>query len=228
MGGRKRIMKNKQYVVLGLGIFGSTITKTLSQFGCEVLAIDKDPECVQRISEFATKAVIGDFTDKQFLIDLGIEDFDVGIVATGTHLEECLLGALNLKELGIPFTIAKAKNKRFKAILEKIGVDRVIRPEKEMGERLARSILRKNITDLIEIDQNYSIVEMKVPQAWIGHSLMQLNLRKIYGINILGKRDMETHKLQLSIDPQYDIQMDDHFLMIAETEKIEKLDYLIE
>lgn len=221
-------MENKQYVVLGLGVFGSTVTKTLSQYGCEVLAIDKDPECVQRISEFATRAVIGDFTDKQFLIDLGIEGFDVGIVATGTHLEESLLGVLNLKELGVNMIIAKAKNKRFKAILEKIGADHVVRPEKEMGSRVARSILRKNIIDLIEIDENYSVVEMKVPQAWVGNTLSNLNLRKNYGINILGKRNMDTMKLDVSIDPDYEIHMNDHFLMIAETIKIEKLDYLIE
>ena len=221
-------MENKQYVVLGLGVFGSTVTKTLSQYGCEVLAIDKNPECVQRISEFATRAVIGDFTDKQFLIDLGIEGFDVGIVATGTHLEESLLGVLNLKELGVNMIIAKAKNKRFKDILEKIGADRVVRPEKEMGSRVARSILRKNIIDLIEIDENYSVVEMKVPQAWVGNTLLNLNLRKNYGINILGKRNMDTMKLDVSIDPDYEIHMNDHFLMIAETVKIEKLDYLIE
>ena len=210
-------MENKQYVVLGLGVFGSTVTKTLSQYGCEVLAIDKNPECVQRISEFATRAVIGDFTDKQF-----------GIVATGTHLEESLLGVLNLKELGVNMIIAKAKNKRFKEILEKIGADRVVRPEKEMGSRVARSILRKNIIDLIEIDENYSVVEMKVPQAWVGNTLLNLNLRKNYGINILGKRNMDTMKLDVSIDPDYEIHMNDHFLMIAETVKIEKLDYLIE
>lgn len=221
-------MKNKQYVVLGLGVFGSTVTKTLSQYGCEVLAVDRDPECVQRISEFATRAVIGDFTDKQFLIDLGIEGFDVGIVATGTHLEESLLGVLNLKELGVGMIIAKAKNKRFKAILEKIGADKVVRPEKEMGSRVARSILRKNIIDLIEIDENYSIVEMKVPQAWVGNTLSNLNLRKNYGINILGKRNMETMKLDANIDPDYEIHVNDHFLMIAETVKIEKLDYLVE
>jgi len=221
-------MKNKQYVVLGLGIFGSTITKTLSQFGCEVLAIDKDPECVQRVAEYATKAVIGDITDQQFLMDLGIEEFDVGIVAIGDHLEECLLGVLNLKEIGVPYIVAKAKNKRFKAVLEKIGADRVIRPEKEMGERVARSLLRKNITDLIEIDENYSIVEMLVPQAWAGHTLLQLNLRKLYGINILGKRNKENHHLELSVDPQEVIEKDDHFLMIAETDKIERFDYLVE
>lgn len=221
-------MQSKQYVVLGLGVFGSTITKTLSQFGCEVLAIDKDPECVQRVSEFATKAVIGDITDRQFLIDLGVEEFDVGVVAIGNHLEESLLGVLNLKEIGVPHIISKAKNKQFKVVLEKIGADRVVRPEKEMGERVARSMLRKNITDLVEIDESYSIVEMKVPLAWVGHSLNGLDLRKNYGINILGLRDMKTHKLLLSIDPSYLIQNEDHFLMIAETDKIEKFDYLVE
>ena len=220
-------MQSKQIVVLGLGVFGSTITKTLSQYGCEVVAVDKCPECVQRVSEFATKAVIGDITDKQFLVDLGLEEFDVGIVAIGNHLEESLLGVLNLKEIGIPYIIAKAKNKRFKAILEKIGADRIIRPEKEMGERVARTLLRKNITDLVELDENYSLVEMKVPQAWVGHTLSSLDLRKKYGINILGKRDMETQKIELSVNPEYVLRMNDHFLMVAETEKIERFDYLI-
>ena len=200
-------MRDKQYVVLGLGVFGSTVTKTLSQYGCEVLAIDKDPECVQRVSEFATKAVIGDITDQFFLADLGVSGFDVGIVATGNHLEESLLGVLNLKEIGVPYIIAKAKNKRFKLVLEKVGADRVVRPEKEMGERVARSLLRKNITDLIEVDENYCIVEMIAHPTWINHSLMQLDLRKNFGINILGKRDLITHKLEISVDPDYKIKI---------------------
>jgi len=221
-------MENKQFVVLGLGVFGSTVTKTLSQFGYEVLAIDKDPDCVQRVSDYATKAVIGDITDLQFLIDLGIEEFDVGIVAIGDHLEESLLGVLNLKEMGVPHIIAKAKNKRFKVVLEKIGADRVVRPEKEMGERIARSLIRKNIADLIEIDENYSVVEMKAPREWVGHTLISLDLRKNYNVNILGMRDESTHKLNLAVDPRYVIQPRDHLLMIAETEKIEKFDYLNE
>ena len=161
------------------------------------------------------------------MVDLGLEEFDVGIVAIGNHLEESLLGVLNLKEIGIPYIIAKAKNKRFKAILEKIGADRIIRPEKEMGERVARTLLRKNITDLVELDENYSLVEMKVPQAWVGNTLSSLDLRKKYGINILGQRDMETQKIELSVNPEYVLRMNDHFLMVAETEKIERFDYLI-
>lgn len=220
-------MEKKTYVILGLGIFGSTIAKTLSQFGNEVLAIDKNPDCVQRLADTVTKAVVGDITDMEFLQSLGVEEFDVGVVAIGSHLEEALLAVLNLKELGVPHIIAKAKNKRALAILEKIGADRIVRPEKEMGEKIARSLLHRNITDLIEIDEKYSICEMKIPQAWVGKNLIQLNLRQTYGINILGKKNMVTHKLDLQVDPETPLSYNDHFLLLAETTQIEKMDYLL-
>lgn len=221
-------MANKQYVVLGLGVFGSTIAKTLSQFEQEVLAIDKDVECVERVADFVTKAVVGDITDKDFLADLGISEFDVGIVAIGDHLEESILGVMNLKELGVNYIVAKAKNKRFMQVLEKVGADRVVRPEKEMGLKIARNLLRKNITDLIQLDDTYSIVEMKPAKQWIGKSLMNLDLRKKYNINILGKRNKETYKLEFFIDPSYIVEEDDHFLLVADTEKIERLDYIFD
>lgn len=217
----------KQFVVLGLGIFGSTLVKTLSQFGREVIAIDKDSENVQRVSEFATKAVIGDVTDIQFLTDLGLDDIDVGIVAIGDRLEDSILATMNLKELGVPYVIVKAKNKRFKVVLERIGADHVVRPEKEMGEKIARTLLRKNIKDLIELDAENCIVEMKVPQSWIGKSLSQLDLRKLYSINVLGKRDPKTHKLEVPVDPSAPIEMNDTFLVLGQTDKIEKYDYLL-
>lgn len=217
----------KQFVVLGLGIFGSTLVKTLSQFGREVIAIDKDSENVQRVSEFATKAVIGDVTDIQFLTDLGLDDIDVGIVAIGDRLEDSILATMNLKELGVPYVIVKAKNKRFKVVLERIGADHVVRPEKEMGEKIARTLLRKNIKDLIELDEENCIVEMKVPQSWIGKSLSQLDLRKLHSINVLGKRDPKTHKLEVPVDPSAPIEMNDTFLVLGQTDKIEKYDYLL-
>ena len=201
----------KQFVVLGLGIFGSTLVKTLSQYGREVIAIDKNPENVQRVADFATKAVIGDVTDFQFLSDLGLDDMDVGIVAIGDRLED----------------IVKAKNKRFKVVLEKIGADYVVRPEKEMGEKVARTLLRKNIKDLIELDEENCIVEMKVPQAWVGKTLSQLDLRKLYSINVLGKRNPHTHKLEVPVDPNLEIELNDTFLVLAQTDEIEKYDYLL-
>ena len=204
----------KQFVVLGLGIFGSTLVKTLSQFGREVIAIDKDSEN-------------GDVTDIQFLTDLGLDDIDVGIVAIGDRLEDSILATMNLKELGVPYVIVKAKNKRFKVVLERIGADHVVRPEKEMGEKIARTLLRKNIKDLIELDEENCIVEMKVPQSWIGKSLSQLDLRKLYSINVLGKRDPKTHKLEVPVDPSAPIEMNDTFLVLGQTDKIEKYDYLL-
>lgn len=218
-------MKSKQYVVLGLGVFGSTIAKTLSSFDQEVLAIDKNPECVERVADFVTKAVIGDVTDKEFLRELGVQEFDIGIVAIGDHLEESILGVMNLKELGVNYIVAKAKNKRFMQVLEKVGADRVVRPEKEMGLKIARNLLRKNITDLIQLDDTYSVVEMKPAKQWVGKSIMELDLRRKYNINILGKRNKDTYKLEFFIDPHYILAEDDHFLLVADTEKIEQLDY---
>ena len=134
---------------------------------------------------------------------------------------------MNLKELGVPYVIVKAKNKRFKVVLERIGADHVVRPEKEMGEKIARTLLRKNIKDLIELDEENCIVEMKVPQSWIGKSLSQLDLRKLYSINVLGKRDPKTHKLEVPVDPSAPIEMNDTFLVLGQTDKIEKYDYLL-
>ena len=184
----------KQFVVLGLGIFGSTLVKTLSQYGREVIAIDKNPENVQRVADFATKAVIGDVTDFQFLSDLGLDDMDVGIVAIGDRLEDSILATMNLKE---------------------------------MGEKVARTLLRKNIKDLIELDEENCIVEMKVPQAWVGKTLSQLDLRKLYSINVLGKRNPHTHKLEVPVDPNLEIELNDTFLVLAQTDEIEKYDYLL-
>ncbi|MCD7809544.1 MAG: TrkA family potassium uptake protein [Erysipelotrichaceae bacterium] len=218
-------MKKKQFVVLGLGVFGETIVKTLSDYGHTVIAIDNNEEHVDSVAEYATRAIIGDVTDEEFLRECGIEEFDVGIVAIGNHLEESLLAVINLKEIGIPYIIAKAKNERFQSILENLGATRVIRPEKEMGVRIARQLLRKNIADLVEIDDNNCIVEMTVPVSWVGHKIIHLNLRHKYNINLLGKRNLNTNDLELGIDPQYVIKPNDRFLMVAETKKIEDFDF---
>lgn len=215
----------KQFVVLGLGVFGATVARTLSSYDCEVLAIDNDHEHVEQLAEDVTRAVIGDITDMEFLKELGVGEFDVGIVAIGNHLEDSILAVMNLKELGVKHIIAKAQNKRFEDVLLKVGADRVVRPEKEMGEKVARSLLRNNITDLIPLDEDYSVVEMKVPFSWVGKSLSHLNLRKKYNINIIAKRDQFSHKLEFFVDPNERVKQGDVFLVVADTEKIEEFDY---
>ncbi|WP_249028742.1 potassium channel family protein [Tannockella kyphosi] len=219
-------MAKKQYAVLGLGIFGSTVATTLAEQGCEVLAVDRDISCVERVASEVTKAVVADVTKIEELSALGIEDFDVAIIAIGTHLEEAVLATMHCKELGVPYVITKAKNKAFMKILERVGADRVIRPEKEIGMKLAKSLLRKNLVDVVELDDDNSIVEIYAPTIWTGKTVKELNVRTKYEMNILGVRDKETEQLSLGVAPDYKVKPRDRFLVLARTEKLEDFDTL--
>ena len=216
---------NRQYVVLGLGIFGSTVSKTLSKYNCEVIAIDKDFDCVQRVADTVSVAIQGDITDINVLKNANVGECDVAIVATGSHLEESILCVMHLKELGVPYVIAKAKNKSYKQILEKVGVDRVIRPEKEMGVQTAKMLLNKHILDTVDIDEEYSIVEVKVPRKWIGKTLVELDVRNKFKVNVLGIRHVD-HRLDVTPSATYVLKESDHLLIITEANKFNKLEFL--
>ena len=210
---------------MGLGIFGSTVAKTLSEYGYDVIGMDLDLANVDRVAEYVTQAVQADFTDIEQLRMAGVSDVDVAIIATGSKLEASIMAVLHLKELGVPFILAKAKNKVNMQILLKIGADRVIRPEKEMGERVAKSLLSQNIIDLVDIDDEYSMMELQAPKDWIGKVLKDLDLRARYGVNVLGYRSAESAKLNLSIGADYIISEEDLLLVIVENKKFESLEY---
>ena len=209
---------DRQYCVLGLGIFGSTVAKTLSTYDCEVLAIDKDMKCVERLADIVTQAVQCDITDKEQLRAVGVDDCDVAIVGTGSHLEDSVMAIMNLKELGVPFVVAKAKNKTFMHIFQKVGADQVVRPEKEVGKQLGKSLLSRNIFDMIDIDDTYSVVELNVPYDWIGKSLKELDVRNRYGVNVVGMRANTTSSLQMNIDVNYRFQVGNHIMVITDSE----------
>ena len=219
-------MNSKQYAVLGLGIFGSTVATTLAEYGCEVIAVDQDESCVERVADEVTKAVVANVTDQEELRAIGIEDIDVAIVAIGTHLEEAVLATMNLKELGVPYVIAKAKNKQFMKILEKVGANKVIRAEKDMGLKVAKSLLSKIIVDLVELDEDYSVVEIKAPLDWVGKNFIDLNIRRVYNMNIIGIKHGDEDHLSLDVAPEYVIQNGDHFLVIGKTKELERFDYM--
>lgn len=218
--------EDKQYAVLGLGIFGSTVAKTLSAYNYEVVAVDADIKCVERMADIVTQAVQCDITDKEELRAAGVGDCDIAIVGTGSHLEATVMAIINLKELGVPYIIAKAKNKRYMQIFSKVGADRVVRPEKEMGVVVAKSLLSNSIIDMIDIDGDYSLVELKVPPKWVDHSLRELDVRNRYGINVIGVRKHNSQKLSVSLDADYVIEEDDQMIVIADTKTIEKFDYM--
>ena len=175
----------KQFVVIGLGRFGTSVAKTLTALGHEVLALDKNEHAVQVIMQDVTQAVQADAREEETLRGLGVRNLDVAIVAIGDDLEANILITLMLKEMGIPYVVAKAQSIQHGKVLEKIGADKIVYPEQDMGIRLANNLIRTNVMDFIELSLDYSIFEIIAPAKFVNKSLGKLNLRAVYNINVV-------------------------------------------
>lgn len=175
----------KTYLVIGLGRFGAAIARQLCSLGAEVLAMDVRPDVVQQISGDVTHAVTGDAKDKEVLRALGARNFDCGVVAIGDDLATSVLATMNLKELGIPHVVCKAYDETHRRVLEKLGADRVVIPEQEHAQRLARSLYSHNVLEYIELSKDHGILEIPVPQKWIGKTLKDLDIRAKLGVNVI-------------------------------------------
>lgn len=189
----------KQYAVLGLGIFGTSVALELETLGCEVIVVDNNMEKVQEISEYVSYAICADIQDSEVMKSLGAKNLDGAIVAIGNNLEGSVLATISAKEAGIPFVIAKAQSELHERILKKVGADSIIRPEKEMGTRIARSLVSGNFADWIELSDDYSMLETKIPKNWVGKQLIDLKIREKYGVNVVGI--VENGKMDVTIDP---------------------------
>lgn len=189
----------KQYAVLGLGIFGTSVALELETLGCEVIVVDNNMEKVQEISEYVSYAICADIQDSEVMKSLGAKNLDGAIVAIGNNLEGSVLATICAKEAGIPFVIAKAQSELHERILKKVGADSIIRPEKEMGTRIARSLVSGNFADWIELSDDYSMLETKIPKNWVGKQLIDLKIREKYGVNVVGI--VENGKMDVTIDP---------------------------
>ncbi|MFI3210014.1 MAG: TrkA family potassium uptake protein [Peptostreptococcaceae bacterium] len=175
----------KQYIVIGCGRFGSSVATTMHLLGHQVMVIDKNEEVIQNISEKVTHAVIGDISDEQVLRSIGIGNFDVAVVAIGGDIRASIMATILAKESGVKKVICKAKDELQGKVLYKIGADRVVFPERDMGVKVAHNLVSHNILDHIELDPKYSIVEIVTPQSWVGKSLIELDLRVKYEISVL-------------------------------------------
>ncbi|GGD74894.1 potassium channel family protein [Paenibacillus nasutitermitis] len=178
-------MKNHQFVIIGLGRFGSSLSKELVQLGYEVLGIDKDEEAVQDMSQLLTHAVVAESTDEEVLRSLGVRNFDCGVVAIGDDIQASILTTILLKDLGVKKVVAKAMSELHGRVLEKIGVDRVVYPERDMGIRVAHQLVSPNLLDYIELSKDYTIAELSVPKCLDGVSLQALNPRAKFGCSIV-------------------------------------------
>lgn len=179
------MIKASGYVIIGLGRFGSSLGKELVKLGYEVLGIDKDEEAVQEMSDVLTHAVVADCTDEDVLRSLGVRNFDCGVVAIGDDIQASILTTIQLKEVGVKKVVAKAISELHGRVLEKLGVDRVIYPERDMGIRVAHQLVSPNLLDYIELSDEYTIVELTVPKGMDGKSLQDINPRARYGCSIV-------------------------------------------
>ncbi|HEX3011187.1 MAG TPA: TrkA family potassium uptake protein [Syntrophomonadaceae bacterium] len=217
-------MKNKQFAVIGLGRFGDSLIRELISHGYEVLAIDVDNERVNESAEVATQAVQADAMDEQALKQLGIRNFDVVVVAIGHNIQANILTTIILKEMGVKKVIAKAENKLHGKVLEKIGADLVIYPERDMAVKLARTLISKNILEEIKLSSDYSIIELIAPKVYADKSIKDLKLRQKTGITILAIK--QGNDILVSPGPEQVISRGDIMVVLGRDEDLAKINQL--
>lgn len=219
----------KQFAVIGLGRFGYSIAKTLTELGCEVIAVDKDEERVKKISEFVEQALQLEAMDEKSLKSIGIQNVDVAIVSIGEDIEASTLVVMILKEMGIKHIIAKAVTRLHGKVLENLGVTRVVYPEKEMAIRVAHTLIKPNIIEQLDLSQEYSIVELPAPEKFVNKTLNDIQLRTKHGVNLIATKrkviENNEKKEVWNVNPMADdvIQKDDILVLIGANEALDKL-----
>jgi trk system potassium uptake protein TrkA len=224
-------VKKKQFGVIGLGRFGSAMATTLVDLGHDVIGIDGDEARVQALADVVTHAIQLDATDERALRAAGLQDVDVAVVSIGEHLESSLLVVMQLREMGVKTIVAKAVTPIHGRILEKLGVSRVIFPEREMAIRVAHSLVMPNAIDYIELSRDFSIVELPAPEAFVGRTLKQLELRPRFGLTLVAikREDGATGRIVTNISPVADekIHRGDVLALLGGNERLNRLDDLL-
>lgn len=220
----KKEKTNKQFAIIGLGRFGSNMAKALHKMGYEVLAIDRNMQKVQEFSDEVTHVVQADTTDENALKAMGIRNFDVVVVAIGEDVQANIMTTMQLKEIGAPFIVVTARNSLHVKLLEKIGADRIVSPERDMARRVAYNLASTSVMDYIELSPKFSIVEISAPKAFQDQTLAESNIRAKYGINVVAiKRD---DNLIISPLPSEKIQKGDIVIVVGSNEGINGLEAL--
>jgi len=211
----------KQFVVFGLGSFGTAVATELVELGHEVLGVDNDAEKVDLLKDTLTKVVEVDITDEKVLKELGVKNFDAAIVSLGTDLESSILITIMLKEIGLKYIVTKANNPLHGRVLEKIGSDRVVYPERDEGIRIARSLIMPNVKSQMELSQKYSLIEIAALPVFCNKTLGKLDLPGKYGVNLLAIR--RGNQFTFSPTEKHTITENENLILVGENKKIDQL-----
>lgn len=202
--------RKKQYVVLGLGNFGTSVALSLQRLGCEVIAVDEDMEKVEQIAESVSYAMKANINDPDLLKSLEVENLDGIIIAISENMETNIMAALLAKEAGASYVLAKARDEMHGTILKKLGVDAIVYPEWEMGARVAKNLVSTNFADWITLSPEYSMIEMSIPKKWAGQTLTELDVRKEYGVSVVGYMDGD----EVEINPNPNVPLKENIILI--------------
>lgn len=218
-------MAQKQFVIIGLGRFGTSIAKTIYNLGHDVLAIDNDEDKIQEIVDDVTHAVQMDATDESALKTLGVRNFDVAVVTIGSNIQASILVTLLLKEMGVKYIIAKGTSDLQAKVLYKIGADKVILPEQDMGIRVAHNLVSSNILDYIELSSEYSMIEIESLKEWYNKSLKDIRIRAKYGINVVAIKNNQSINVSPAAD--YVIKEKDILVALGSSEDLNRFESMI-
>lgn len=212
---------NKSYAIFGLGRYGSAVAKELVRSGAEVMAVDINEQLVNAAISDIPLCKCADITNPEVIKQLGISNMDVVIIAMANNLEATVMAIMHCKAAGVETVIAKCANEMHKEIFSRVGADKVVFPENESGTRLAKNLVSDGFVDVIDLSSDVSLVELDVKPEWVGKTLVELNLRKKYGVNVIALRQAES--LQINIDPLMKLTKEMQLVVITNTSKIAKL-----
>ena len=212
---------NRNYAVLGLGRYGRSVAQALVAGGADVLAVDLDIGKVNAAIAELPYCKCADVTDPEVIRQLGISEMDVVVIAMASDLEASVLSTMLCKEAGVETVIVKCANEMHERILLRVGADRAVIPERDSGTRLAKNLLSSGFVDLIELSGDVSMVELDVKPEWVGRSLIELDLRRKYDVNVVAIR--KDGGIRVSIDPNAPLEAAEELIVIANTAKLGRL-----
>lgn len=221
-------MANRTIGILGLGIFGQSVLKTLQDQDVDTIAIDDHADVINQYESMITTGIVGDITEMDLLDAADIGNCDTVVIATGENLESSVLAVMHCKALGVEHVIAKVKNEVTKEVLEKIGADLVILPEVEAGMSLAKMILFQHRIEVFQLDEEVVVVEFTVPASWVGKSIRDLEIRDQYQLNIIGYRDGEDQPLRSQLGPDFVWPAEVHVMAVTDNQYLDRIQDLLD
>ena len=204
-----------------MGSFGESVAVELQNLGCEVIVVDNDMERIEEIADSVSYAMRADFGEPEVIRSLGARNLDGVVVAVAENMESSIMATLVSKEIGVPYVMAKAKTDLHATVLRKIGADAVIFPEVDMGKRIAKTLASANFADWLSLSPDYSIVEIKIPEKWVGKSLIELDVRRVHAVNVVAIKTGDD--VEVNPDPARKLEEGLIMVLVGANEALEKI-----